>query len=244
MNEAISLVEFKVKTLKNGLNLEHVNDKIKFLNEIAKVLSKVDNTIEKEVYVDKISREYKISKEAIYAEIDKKNRTRGVSTKVLEKPVPVSLQTTRKQEENISKRILRMEDTVISLLLDPDSKAYEKLQNHIKEEDFKSEINKKIVGKLYEEFAKGNSNISNILDELGQDEEVINHITSIMADDFEITDHEKAIEDLLNSYRKEKLTRTKNEIIKQLEDPSLKKEEVADLESKLSELIIKLAKMK
>ena len=37
VDEAISLVEYKVKTLKSKLNLEVVNDKIKFLNEIEKI---------------------------------------------------------------------------------------------------------------------------------------------------------------------------------------------------------------
>ena len=44
VENAISLVEFKVKVLKKALNLDNTNDKIKFLNEIAKLLSKVDNT--------------------------------------------------------------------------------------------------------------------------------------------------------------------------------------------------------
>ena len=55
VDKAISLVEYKVKTLSKGLDLENTNDKIKFLKEIAKVLSKIDNDIEKEVYADKIS---------------------------------------------------------------------------------------------------------------------------------------------------------------------------------------------
>ena len=51
VDSAISLVEFKVKNLKQGLDLENVNDKIKFLNQIAKILSDVDNNIEKEIYI-------------------------------------------------------------------------------------------------------------------------------------------------------------------------------------------------
>ena len=62
VDNAISLVEFKVKVLKKDLNLSNVDDKIKFLNQIAKVLSTVNNKMEKEVYIDKISEEYKISK--------------------------------------------------------------------------------------------------------------------------------------------------------------------------------------
>ena len=71
IDKALSVIEFKVKILKQNLNLDITNDKIKFLNEIAKLISKVDNTIEKEVYIEKISKEYQISKEAIYAEVNK-----------------------------------------------------------------------------------------------------------------------------------------------------------------------------
>ena len=62
VEKAISLVEYKVKILSKNLNLEIANDKIKFLKEIAKVLSRIENDIEKEVYIDKIAKEYVISK--------------------------------------------------------------------------------------------------------------------------------------------------------------------------------------
>ena len=52
VEKAISLVEYKVKILSKNLNLEIANDKIKFLKEIAKVLSRIENDIEKEVYID------------------------------------------------------------------------------------------------------------------------------------------------------------------------------------------------
>lgn len=242
VDNAISLVEFKVKTLKKNLNIENVNDKIKFLNEIAKILSKVDNSIEKEVYVDKIAKEYGISNEAIYAEIDKLTRTNVASKKVLEKPIAVVARK-KEKEQQVPKRILRIEDTVISLLLNPEAEAYKKIKDNILPEDFKSEINQKIVTKLYEEFKKGNSNINAILD-CFTEEEILNHITDIMADDFEITDVNKGIEDILHIYEKEKLTRKKNDVIKKLQDTNLTKEEIANLEEELSSIIITLAKMK
>ena len=67
IDKAFSVVEFKVKILKKELDLDNTNDKIKFLNEIAKLISKVDNTMEREVYIEKIAKEYDISKEAIYS---------------------------------------------------------------------------------------------------------------------------------------------------------------------------------
>ena len=87
VDSAISLVEFKVKMLKRQLNLENVNDKIKFLNEVANILSKIENNMEREVYIDKISLEYKVSKEAIYAEVNKKLYGNSQTEKKLERPV-------------------------------------------------------------------------------------------------------------------------------------------------------------
>ena len=69
IDKALSIIEFKVKLLKQNLNLENTNDKIKFLNEIAKLISKIDNNIEREIYIENIAKEYEISKEAIYAEL-------------------------------------------------------------------------------------------------------------------------------------------------------------------------------
>ena len=91
VQKALSVVEFKVKILKRNLNLENTNDKIKFLNEIAKLISKVENTMEREVYIEKISQQYDISKEAIYAEVNKLTyqENRQNTEKILDKAKPV-----------------------------------------------------------------------------------------------------------------------------------------------------------
>ena len=71
IEKAISFIEFKIKVLKKQYNLDNTNDKIKFLQEIAKVLLSIDSQIELEIQIDNISRDYGISKEAIYAEVNK-----------------------------------------------------------------------------------------------------------------------------------------------------------------------------
>ena len=122
-----------------------------------------------------------------------------------------------------------------------DLSIFQIIKQNIKIEDFKDETNKKIVKKLYEEFEKGNSNISSIIDELEESEQ--NHITEIMAEDYEIEDVEKAIDDIMQSYEKEKLNNRKFEILKQLEN-TLEEGEKKELEKELSSIIIKLAKIK
>lgn len=101
MDRAISLVEFKVKVLKKELDIENVNDKIKFLNQIAKLLSKINNSVEREIYIDKISKDYEISKEAIQAEINKLIYSNNVGAKVLQRPVKTKIveETVQKVDE-------------------------------------------------------------------------------------------------------------------------------------------------
>lgn len=240
VENAISLVEFKVRTLKNTLKVETASDKIKFLNEIVKILSKVDNNIEREIYIDKISKEYGISKEAIYGEANKAfNNSRGI--KVLQRPIGIK-RTTKNNNEEVSEALIKRENMIISLLINPEINSYEQISKKVNPEDFKLGVNKKIATILYEHFEKGNSN-SDILS-LFSEEELINHITSIMADDFEISDNKKAIEDLLNLYEKEKMLDEKTKILKKLENTDTTKEEAEELEKRLSNLIIQIAKMK
>ena len=243
VDNAISLVEFKVKMLKRTLNINTASDKIKFLNEVSKILSKVDNHIEKEVYIERISKEYGVSKEAIYAQTNKLQYADAKDSKVLERKIPVIRHKQEKTETNISDAIIRRENMIISLLLNEEVHAYQSLKNVITVNDFKYEINKKIAKILYDEFEKGDSNINNLLNSI-QDEEILNQITKIMSDDYNITDINKAIIDILNIYEKEKIINKKNEILSKLENEKLTKEEIVSLENQLSEVIIKLAKMK
>lgn len=240
VEKALSVIEFKVKLLKKDLNLENIKDKIKFLNEIAKLIAKVDNTIEREIYIEKIAKEYDISKEAIYGEVNKLTYKQTNNEKILEKAKPVI--THKKEEtEQVSSAIKRRENTIISILLSGDISIFEIIKQNISPNDFQDKINLNIAKKLYEEFEKGNSNINGIIDGLEQEEQ--NQITSIMADDYEIDNLEKAIDDIIQIYEREKLNKKKLEILERLEnitDSNEKKE----LEKELSNTIIMLAKIK
>ncbi len=244
VDKAISLVEFKVKMLKKSLDLDNVNDKIKFLNEVAKIVAKVENSMEREVYVDKISLEYKVSKDAIYAEINKLLYANSRTEQKLEKKVvPVKNVSIQQDEQPVDVKTKRLESLVIYLLINYPDKSFERLKKLIDNNVIKIERNKAIINKLYEEHEKGNINIENILD-LFEDEITVNYLSGIMSSDFEITDVDKCIEDVLVAYRKELLLQKRNEILGKIDNNGLTKEEVANLEAQLNEVIIQLAKIK
>lgn len=244
VDQAISLVEFKVKMLKKELDLDNVNDKIKFLNEVAKILAKVENNMEREVYVDKISLEYKVSKDAIYAEINKILYANNKSEKKLEKKtVPVKQNVNVVENQQIDEKTKKTEALVIYLLINYQEKSFEKLKKLIENNVIKIERNKTIINKLYEEHEKGNINIENILD-MFDDENTVNYLSGIMSSDFEIADVDKCIDDIIVTYRKEMLLQRRNEILSKIDNGNSTKEEIASLETELNDIIIKLAKMK
>ena len=241
VDKAISVIEFKVKILRQSLNLESTNDKIKFLNEIAKIISKVDNSMEREVYIEKIAKEYDVSKEAIYAEVNKLTYKESKDEKVLSKPKPVVRHIEKKEIDNVSEATKRRENTVLAILLSGDRNIYEIIKQNIMIKDFKYEIDKKIAEKLYEEFENANSNINSMMDNLTQEEQ--NHITMIMAEDYGIDDVEKAIDDIIQSYEKDKLNERKLEILELLENTT-EENQKKELEKELNDIIIRLAKIR
>ena len=240
MDKAISVIEFKVKNLRRKLNIESTNDKIKFLKEIAKIISKIDSTIEREVYIERIAKAYDISKEAVYAEVNKLTYAKTKDKMKLNKNKKV-LKHNIKKEEKVSESIKNRENTIISLLLTGNIGIYEIIKQSIKIEDYQSEINKQIATKLYEEYEKGNSNISGVLNLMNEEEQ--SHVTELLIDEYEIEDKEKAIDDILNAYEKEKLTQRKFDLIRLIESEE-EKENKQKYEQELKEIILKLVKIK
>lgn len=198
VEQAISLVEFKVKMLKQSLNLDNINDKIKFLNQVAKILSNVTNSIERELYVEKIANEYNVSKEAIYGEVNKLIYAKNTGEKTLEKPIVKK--EIKKEKQEIDSSTTKRENLIIYLLINYPQESYKKIKSVISENDMKLEENQKILKKMYEEIEKGNINID-ILNYF-EEQNIIDHISGIMSYDFEISDLNKCIEDVVNTYEK------------------------------------------
>ncbi len=232
VENAISLIEFKTKVLKKNLDITNVNDKIKFLKETAQLLTKVDSKIEQELYVDKISKEHNISKEALYAEINKlSNKT--INNKILERAPKTII-----KREDIQKKLIEREKSIIALLIQEKEKAYAQIKDEINVEDFKSEINKKILKRLYEEYEKGNSNINNVLNDFNEDEEAMSRLTEVMAEDYQIKNDDKAIRNAINTYKIEKLDTRKMELIIKQQTPGLSTEEEVAIMQEINKIIL------
>lgn len=238
MDDAISGVEFKIKVLKSNLDLNNVNDKVKFLTEIAKILSNVDNNIEREVYIDRIAKVYEISKNAIIAEVDKLLYKSSTVSMNFEKS---NIVLKSSQDSKIDVATRKREGMVVYLLVDYTKLSFDIIKSVVDLDLIKSEKNRKVIGILYDKIDVNNmpDNIISLFD----DEDDINYISGILSYDFEISDANKAIEDIEKIYYKEKLIALRNDLILKLEN-CVEEVNKKDIESELTNVVLELAKMK
>lgn len=239
VDNAISLVEFKIKMLKDGYNLDNAKDKIAFLKKITDVLSSVENKIEREIYIDKIAEQYGISKQAIYAEVNKV-LYKGKPEKILVRPT-AKIDDSKVAE--VDSVIRKRENMVLYLLINYPKETKELIQSNIYVEDLKIEENKVIFEKIMASEEMDSEKITQQIANL-EDEKIQEHISEIMVTDYEITSIEKCTQDVILIYNKERLQNRKLQIVKELENPNLEKGQIKDLEMELSDIIVKMAKIK
>jgi DNA primase len=239
VDNAISLVEFKIKMLKPKYNLENANDKIRFLKEITKILSNVESDIEREIYISKVSTQYGISKEAIYSEINKIIYKKNSSAeKNLNKPIKKEEEKV-KVEDSVEKR----ENLIIYLLINYFAESFEKIVSNITLDDIKLPENKKIYDSILSSTAEETEKLVHSLANI-EDENLQAHVSKILLTDYDISSVEKCLDDLILVYEKEHLAKKRDQIVKELDSGNLSKDQVSELEQELNDIVIELAKMK
>ena len=239
VDNAISRIEFRIKTIKNKYNLGNSNDKIKFLKEITHILSNVENKIEKEIYIDKISKMYNISKEAIYAEVNKVTYNSNKLENILVKPI----YNDNSKKNEINSSVIKRENMILYLLINYFKESYEKIVTNISINDFKLEENKIIYKKILEISEEDSEKIVQSIANI-EDENIQSHISKILVTDYEINSVQKCIEDIIIIYNKDRLSNRKLEIIEELKNKNLSKDKIAELENELSDIINEIAKRK
>ena len=127
------------------------------------------------------------------------------------------------------------------LLVDYTKLSFDRIKRVVDLDLIKSEKNRKVIGILYDKINLNNmpDNIISLFD----DEDDINYISGILSYDFEISDANKAIEDIEKIYYKEKLIALRNDLILKLEN-SVEEVNKKDIESELTNVVLELAKMK
>lgn len=236
IENSISLVEFKVSKLEKSLNTYDLDSKVKFLTEVANILSKIDNNIERDLYIDKIARKYKMGTGPIIAEIEK--RLKNISSN----DVVIDMQSISKKMQLVTNIRKRQEQYIVALVLSKDRNIQKLIFDKVSLNDIYDESVKKAYKFLIELNEKYDINKVDILSKI-QDEDLVREMTDIMYIDISGVDKEKLLQDVLKNKNKEKLYMRRDEIIKRTSQ-NISKDEMEILQLELNQIIVELSKLK
>lgn len=236
IDNSISLVEYKVRRLKEQYNLNDTTDKIKFLNKMADILAKVDNNIERDIYVDKLSKELGVGREAINAEIEKINFKGEATRKVWVAPTLINEETIAKNNSQINE----FEDNLIYLLTTKNHEIYSMIKNEVDLTDITSDLSRELIQRLYNKYEDDSIQHIEPVDICTTDEE-FNNMTRILMKNNMVENAVKVCQEILKNYSNTKLQNEKKHLIYCIQKAT-SDEERKQYEIKLNELIIKIAK--
>jgi DNA primase len=236
--KSLNHIEFKVQNIKKKYDLAKLDDKIKFTKEVAKIIKDIKSPIEQDGYINRISNETGISKDAIEKEIrgnNYYNNKFNKDTKYLKpsiKPVETLLPSANDTAEiDLLKFMIKEKD------------YFEYILKSLKVDDFETEEAKNIMNELEIMYQD---------DDLIDEKVLINRILEIPNLDrkfidlvfdsglnFQPTNVNTIIDDLIKTVRLYKLQKRRNEVLSMIELFE-KKEKNEEENNRFKKLVLEL----
>jgi DNA primase len=230
INEALPLIDYKIKRAAQGIDLKNQNDLIEYGEKFAEILADL-NPIEKDVYIKKISEETSIKEQALYDLLSQ------VLTKKQKEDNFVNKKGIYGTKLYVEPAYLKAERALLKLMLNDE--FYDELKDIIKVGDFVMKSHNKIYSLILEGKNEDTINIESYIENRCDDVESSKELTKIKEHEIlEFADKSRLISDYLKEVKKFKL---------KLQIDSLKKEQNKfEKEGKIEESIkiaIELAKL-
>ncbi len=238
IDNSISLVEYKIKVLKKQINTETTEGKISFLNKIADLLSKIDNGVEREVYVGKLSKEYQISEESIYSEIYKRIKPRNNFRAPVSGAREIEKKPVRNTAETKDEKTTYYERMILAFLC-VDNSVYRVVRDKVRIEDFLDPDNQKaadfIIRRLEDNKGVVPAELMSVVEGAAA-----NEFARIIQEECNCEDNIKAVLDIIKRMELVKLEKRQQQILNLLTNRSASVEgDVEKLKLELQSIIMK-----
>lgn len=223
----LNYIDYYIFVYKEKYNLSNPDGKIKFTQEIAKILSRIKSPIEKDVYISKISKETGISKEAIEKEVLGRNynsNTRISKDKYINRGFRHNKDKIEPVNLVLESGHLKAEKLLIKLMIENKS-YFDIINRYLAMEDFFNYECSFLAEIIFREY---NSNpllnnidhqfiLNNIKDKEKLDLNTVNEILNQNIH-FLSNDMEKTIEDLINTINFSKLKMELDSVTKKIQE--------------------------
>lgn len=151
-------VEYRLQKLRSRFDLSKSDDKVKYLTEASKILAELDNYIEREIYVGRLSEEIGIEKIPILMQVNKYKKTLQKNNRKKEFKTVVNNLSAQNDKVNPEKKLnLRAtsaEEMLLSYLANNQDKV-KKILSEISEDMFVTEFNRRVCKAIRELSEEG-----------------------------------------------------------------------------------------
>ncbi|WP_066495393.1 DNA primase [Abyssisolibacter fermentans] len=243
VRNSLGFIDYKIHYYKKKYDLQTTSGKIDFTKEITKLLSNIKSSVEKDVYIKKISQETGISPEAINRD------SSGFLYSSKDKYIKRHYRYTNKDKISPVKTILKSgymtaENSLLNLII-TDKTVFDKINDEFKPKDFLDKIDIKIAEKIYDIYEKRSYIDLADLKEICNDKE-LNKLEVILDLDIKISydSKEKAVKDYMSVIKRQSLKLQNDKIKNQINEIEIKKDKSVDDIKKLKLLLQQLIKIK
>ncbi|MBQ2667626.1 MAG: DNA primase [Clostridia bacterium] len=151
-------VEYRLEKLRRNFDLESGDGKVQYLMEAVGVLAKLENEIERDVYVGKLSQELGVDKNAILTQVKRSIRQENRAAEKRQMRETTEALSARRDEVNPEKRrhvrIANAEEKLIGCLFANNDLA-PMLQRQLPPEKFVTGFNRRLYGSLLGKIING-----------------------------------------------------------------------------------------
>ncbi|NMB96073.1 MAG: DNA primase [Clostridiaceae bacterium] len=251
INKSMNLVEYKISTLKKNIDTNTTEGKIEFIKKAARILSVIESPAELEIYIRKLSRQYEISIESFYAEVQNWKYSRKVPKKVRSYTAKQKLPDNRReffsnedfsQKINNDKKIIYSELILIAILC-LDNSVFKLVKDKYNIDNFSME-NRQIASLVYEKLeAKSGIVSGELLNLMNADK--AGEFARVLKQDCNFDNCEKAAVDIINRIYLIKLDNRKQEILEMIrskDELKLDSLQISQLLKELNELVFEMKK--
>ena len=239
IDNSVSLIDYKADRLRKSIDTDTFDGKVEFLNEMAKILSKVENDLEREMHIKKFASDYNISFDSLYSEVLKKIRPKTTYKRIISGNLNRSESIHKRKNISKDNRIIYFERLLLSLLT-YENRLFEHIKGKIKVDDFIDENNVRIAEFVFDRIGSKKglvpAELLNFIDEdiVGEFSKIIINKSNFDGVIFETAD------DILKRLEKHKLRMREekiNEILKsESKGNTLSQGEIKNLLKELKEI--------
>ena len=154
---AVNEIEYKLLTAVGDIDVNSDDGKVKYITRAAEIIAESDDSIERDVYIGRLSEKYGISRQALSARVETLRRTNAkkIQKKVIGNIIRPKFETNAPNpEKRLYPAAAAAEENVISVLFaHPD--FFETAYKLLKPEDMITSINTRIYARMCEVLSSG-----------------------------------------------------------------------------------------